>query len=154
MLSSFERGFTSSQPFLSSLLRFRTFFGRLLCWIVDWLDWFCTGIQWPILSWSLQNQSNQSALLIFKGLLVHWNCSHFFAIWNRVFSFSSATGLVMKRTNPGEMLQDWEPMGVPPLRTLILRNPVPYLIVVHRKTSLSSRLSWIVDDQKLAESRE
>ena len=60
----------------------------------------------------------------------------------------------MKRTNPGEMLQDWEPMGVPPLRTSILRNPVPYLIVVHRKTSLSSRLSWIVDDQKLAESRE
>ena len=89
-----------------------------------------------------------------KDLLVHWNCSHFFAIWNRVFSFSSATGLIMKRTNPGEMLQDWEPMGVPPLRTTILRNPVPYLIVVHRKTSLSSRLSWIVDDQKLAESRE
>ena len=36
------------------LSRLRKFFGRLLSWIVDWLDWFYTGIQitCPILSWS------------------------------------------------------------------------------------------------------
>ena len=126
---------------------------RLVRLVLRWYSDIKPALSYPD---PLQNQSNQSALLIFKGFACALELLSFLCyLESRVQFFKRDRSGHETHESGGDAPRLGTHGGnVPPLRTLILRNPGPYLIVVHRKTSLSSRLSWIVDDQKLAESRE